>query len=352
MPSIYKGLSIATTSVMGAIAIGTFAELPAKAATLNFGEMYIFGDSLSDTGNIFSATGGAFPPNPPYFEGRTSNGLLWIDYLGAELGLNPTPVLNPSFPADGVNFAFNGATTGSENTTDDNFPGATFPGLQQQVEAFIAPLLTSGRSANPDALYVLWAGSNDYLGGGQTDPTVPVTNLSNAITALHGVGARNVLVSNVTPLGEAPIADFNPFDPENDIDNDALNALTIAHNQLLNQAVAGLNQNLEGAKVSLFDVAGLFNSAKANPQQFGFTNTTDACLEFGPGLSSPTICNDPENYLYWDFVHPTTKTNEIIARAAYDQLKEDFATVPEPSATLALAGLGVGLLAKKSKAKK
>lgn len=350
MKSIYKGLSLATTSIMGAIAIGTFTELPAKAATLNFGEMYVFGDSLSDTGNIFSATGGAYPPSPPYFEGRTSNGPLWIDYFGNKLGLNPGLAFAPSFPANGLNFAFNGATTGTENTTDDQGQfqalNLTFPGLSDQIDAFEA--YNTFGPTHPDALYVIWAGANDYLGGGQIDPTVPVNNLSDAVTDLYNVGARNFLLLNLPRLGEAPIADLNPFDPENDIDNDALNTLITFHNQGLNLAVAGLNQNLTGANISLFDVAGLFDDAIANPGQYGFTNVTDPCFSITTG----TICNDPENYLFWDFVHPTTKTNEIIARAAYNQLKDDFKTVPEPSATLALAGLGVGLLAKKSTAKK
>ncbi|MGC9528016.1 MAG: SGNH/GDSL hydrolase family protein [Limnospira sp.] len=355
MKSIYKGLSLATTSIMGAIAIGTFTELPAKAATLNFGEMYVFGDSLSDTGNIFTLTDGAFPPSTipdvpsPYWNGRTSNGPLWIDYLANELGLNPTLAFAPSFPANGLNFAFNGATTGTENTTDDQEQfqalNLTFPGLSDQIDAFEA--YNTFRPTHPDALYVIWAGANDYLGGGQIDPTVPVNNLSDAVTDLYNVGARNFLLLNLPRLGEAPIADFNPFDPENDIDNDALNTLITFHNQGLNLAVAGLNQNLTGANISLFNVASLFDGAIANPGQYGFTNVADSCFSLATG----TICNDP-NYLFWDFVHPTTKANQLIASGAYAQLKADAESVPEPSATLALAGLGVGLLVKKTKAKK
>ena len=41
-----------------------------------------FGDSLSDTGNIFRDL--AFPP-PPYFEGRSSNGILWLEYLANDM---------------------------------------------------------------------------------------------------------------------------------------------------------------------------------------------------------------------------------------------------------------------------
>ena len=63
--------------------------LPLKAIAASFTEMYIFGDSLSDTGNIFDFTAGNIPPSPPFFEGRFSNRLIWIDYLAEDLGLNP-----------------------------------------------------------------------------------------------------------------------------------------------------------------------------------------------------------------------------------------------------------------------
>nr|WP_322786901.1 hypothetical protein [Limnospira indica] len=55
----------------------------------------------------------------PYFDQRASNGLLWVDYLASEFGLNPTTLIDPDSPIDGVNFAFNGATTGDFNATQD-----------------------------------------------------------------------------------------------------------------------------------------------------------------------------------------------------------------------------------------
>ena len=66
--------------------------LPMKAMASNFSQFYVFGDSLSDTGNIFTATEGltnpetAVPPNPPYAPGRFSNGDIWVDFVGGEKG--------------------------------------------------------------------------------------------------------------------------------------------------------------------------------------------------------------------------------------------------------------------------
>jgi phospholipase/lecithinase/hemolysin len=72
-------------AVAGAvIALGSIGTLPVKAATLGFDGLYVFGDSLSDTGNVYAATQNQFPPLP-YAPGRFTNGpqqfMRW-DYWG------------------------------------------------------------------------------------------------------------------------------------------------------------------------------------------------------------------------------------------------------------------------------
>ncbi|MDT9180480.1 MAG: SGNH/GDSL hydrolase family protein [Limnospira sp. PMC 1291.21] len=286
---------------------------------LHFEEIYIFGDSLSDTGNAFIASEGQVLAGLPYFQGRASNGLLWVDYLGDKLSLNPVNFSEQSPSNEGINFAFFGANTSGLNTTE---PGL-FPGLENQLQAFIAPLLASGQTANPNALYTLWVGANDYLAGRQTDGTIPVNNLTEAVTSLYQFGARDFLMLNLPPLGELPVARFNPLDPVdpvNSFDAEELNRLSAEHNQGLREAVDQLNQNLPGANVSLFDVGGLFEDAIANPEQFGLTNVTDSSISFILG----TIADNPEQYLFWDILHPTTTTHQIIASDVYEQLLIDY----------------------------
>src|SRR5437660_8377950 len=54
-------------------------------------QMVVFGDSLSDVGNVYAATGS---PPAPYYPGRYSNGPIWVERLAANLGLPaPTPSL-------------------------------------------------------------------------------------------------------------------------------------------------------------------------------------------------------------------------------------------------------------------
>lgn len=65
-------------------------------------DLFVFGDSLSDIGNSYDQTFGLLPPDPPYFEGRFSNGPLAVETLAQNLGLT----LNRE-----TNFAVGGATT-------------------------------------------------------------------------------------------------------------------------------------------------------------------------------------------------------------------------------------------------
>ena len=80
----------------------------------NFDKVYVFGDSLSDTGNVLTFTGGQFPTSP-YAPGRFSNGDIWIDYLTGQLNLTVDPFATDMAADDGTNFAVGGATSGYDN---------------------------------------------------------------------------------------------------------------------------------------------------------------------------------------------------------------------------------------------
>jgi phospholipase/lecithinase/hemolysin len=286
---------------------------PLRAFAASFTDIYVFGDSLSDTGNLSAATGGVIPPSPPYSPGRASNDLLWIEYLAEDLGATTT------------NYAFGGATTGSENTF---VPGLI--GLEQQITNFQA----TNAIANPDALYVVWAGANDYLGAGVTDPSVPVGNLTNSITTLAESGAENFLVLNLPDLGQLPATNTTVL-------SSPLNALTAAHNSSLDTALNNLSLSY-GIDIYDVDVNSLFAEAIASPASFGFTNVTDPCL------TAASVCSNPDEYLFWDDLHPTAVGHELVGDLALERL--DSQPIPEPNTglgVLALEALGVGTIAKR-----
>src|SRR5436190_1992927 len=86
-------------------------------------QIVVFGDSLSDTGNVYAATGQQQPDPNSYYMGRRSNGPVWVERLAVRLGIAPpTPSL-----LGGSNNAFIGATTGTE------FDSGLVPNILAQV---------------------------------------------------------------------------------------------------------------------------------------------------------------------------------------------------------------------------
>ncbi len=324
---------------------------PLKASAANFSQIFVFGDSLSDPGNVFNATrntGLQLPPSPPYSDGRFSNGKVWIEYAGDELGLTPTLAteLQTTTPTEGINFAFGGSGSGTNNFFFP--PEAQIPGVLGQVALYRQGLEAQNQQADPNALYVVWGGANDYLFGNVTDVNQTVTNLSTGIEFLTNAGAKNIVVPNLPDLGKLPLT----RDGEN---SSQLTTLGQQHNQALAAALNNFSSK-PGVNIIPVDIDSLFNRAQANPSEFGLTNVTDACLqgdfiEIAQG-GDFSVCDNPEQYLFWDGVHPTTYTHSIIAESALAAANGNK-SIPEPSAglgMLTLAGLGAaGVIKRKQK---
>ena len=323
--------------------------LPCKAMASNFSQFYVFGDSLSDTGNIFTATGGlenpesAFPPNPPYSEGRFSNGPIWVNFVGDEIGLTPTQFIPTpaNIPTEGINFAIGGSSSGLNNAFFPDLP--SLPGVLGQVGLFTQTLQANNQKANPNALYTVWGGANDYVFGGVTDPNQTVSNLSNAVGALAAAGAGKIAVFNLPDLGKTPFAIANGISPQ-------LTQLTLAHNAALEQALAGLSANTD-ANIIPVDINSLLNRAAANPGEFGFTQNPAIPCVIGDFNSISSVCDNPDEFIFFDAVHPSSKSHRLVADATLSAIKHE--TVPEPStvlSTLAIGAIGtVGVLKRKRK---
>lgn len=298
----------ATVAVQGD---GSFAYQPFTSSTLNsladgesssdsfeytvaagFSSLYVFGDSLSDPGNLFTLTNGVFPPDPPYFQGRSSNGIVWEEYIRPRLNLSDT---------ESFNSAIAGAETGRDNINDDRL-GADLPGVLDQIDQFTGSL---AGAADPDALYVLWAGANDFFAP-FTDPAAAiaesVTNLVTGVGTLKAAGAQHVLVPNMANLGITPFAIATGQVAE-------FTALSVGFNQAL---AAGLAQ--AGLDVMEFDAFGFFTELQANAPSLGLTNVSTPCFD------EVSICSDPETHAFWDSVHPTTFVHELLADAIFNEL--------------------------------
>jgi outer membrane lipase/esterase len=289
-------------------AIALFACLiPLSVKAQNIEGLTIFGDSLSDNGNAFRVTN-QLPPSPPYFNGRFSNGPIWVENLSDSF----------TFTTSTLNFAFGGATSGTSNTVNPALPGIT-----TQVNGFLqsSPRIDSNR------LYILWGGANDYLGGGVTNPAIVINNLSTNLQALIAAGGTQFIVVSLPDLGKIPGGSTNP------IQSAGLTQLSSAHNQGLQTTLQTLAQTNPNLSIIPLDIAALLNEVSANPARFGFTNVTQACLN----LSASTLCANPNEYLFWDQLHPSAPAHKIISDFAISLLNAPQAIAPQTDLALALA---------------
>lgn len=246
--------------------------------------LVVFGDSLSDTGTVFRATGGMYPPRSTYFNGRYSNGRVWVEYLGDQL----------SIPASQTqNFACGGATSSGGFTN-------MIPGLLAQVQTF----LQSHSRLNSSSLFVLWAGGNDYLQGA-TNAAIPVENLRRAIELLAKAGASKILIANQPDLGQLPAM-------RNTANSARLSELSRSHNQQLRRSIKQLMQQYSNLQIALFDANALYHEAIATPAAFGFTNVAQAAQSIGA---------NPDQSLFWDGIHPTTAAHSILSDRAFATLQ-------------------------------
>ncbi len=298
----------------------TLALLAAPAARA--GSLYAFGDSLSDDGNLYKLTG--LPP-APYYEGRFSNGPVWVEYLPALTGL--------SF-SSANDFAYGGAFTGDLTIggvdAGTNLESPSLPGINTEIAAFAA---AGGSFSNTDVV-TLWGGANNYFAyaaAAEANPaeatalvtqgvTTTLTQLTEDTNELIQLGARMLIVPNLPDLGLTP--DFNTT-PEGVELGDAFSQ---AHDANLPAQIQALHQ-ASGANIIVLNTEALLNRVVADPSLYGFTNVTDACLYTVSCVTGSTATQN--TYLFWDDVHPTTHAQEIIAEYASASLRGfESLTVP------------------------
>lgn len=314
--------------------LGLCLSATAFAAQAGYSSLTFFGDSLSDTGNLFIASGNTFPP-PPYYDGRRSDGPVWVEYLAQGLGM---PAAAAPFQAGGSNYAFIGAQTGL-----DGYGGLTGVGLQAQVGGFW-PAVTGG-VADPNGLYVIGIGANDLFsvvegnsGMGAADIQARETasnsaldNLMASLGLLATKGARNFLVANVPDLATTP------------------EALALGTSAAYAQSTTYFNAQLAlrlaafrtsfAVGVAELDFYGISQAVTLDGLngglRYGLGNVQQPCLQPGAPACSESM--------YADAVHPTTAMHAIVGQLA-------LATIPEPdSAILVLSALSLLPLLRRRK---
>jgi len=285
------------------------------------GGIVVFGTSLSDSGNAFSLLGATstppdylvdplLVPSAPYARGgqHFSNGATWVEQFARSRGLAGS--VRPAFASSDIN-ATNyavGAARAREDGINVN--------LATQVDRF---LQQSSGVANPDSLYVIEMGGNDIRDalrasatGGNPGLVLTQANIAIAgsVQILYAAGARRFLIWRAPDVGMTPaLRTLDQFSPGA---AQGATALTQAFNDGLDGVVVQLS-GLPGIDIVRLDAFALLHALVANPEAFGLTNVTTACIT--PSIA-PFTCTSPDEFLFWDGIHPTKAVHAIVAQEA------------------------------------
>lgn len=296
-------------AALGALTLAATAAIAGAASAQTYNRLVVFGDSLSDNGNLFLASGGTQPPAGLYFQGRFSNGPVFTELLG----------FNAS--------RFNGAVTGSINyayggSRTDNvvaFP----PGMRQQLTTYT----TAGGTFRAGDLVSVLGGANNIFQSltafavlpptsqgnptGFMDPTIraAVADMNFLVGDIASRGAGTILVTNLPRLGTTPQFRPTPLAALADYAGSQFNSQ-------LQASMLALAPTRAGTNIILFDLAKVSDVLAANPGRFGLADASNQCLNTTTGA----ICANPDSFLFWDGVHPTAAGHRLVARLASDYL--------------------------------
>jgi phospholipase/lecithinase/hemolysin len=340
--------------LLRAAAIGaalTASLLPgaALAGVSNLSQLFVFGDSLSDSGNGGALTGGLFTPSPPYAGNRASNGPVAVEQLWQLFNPGDTS-FKPSLQG-GTNYAIMGATSGKENNLQYNpLVSGVFAnkGNALQLQSFVL----AAPSFDPQtSLFVVWLFPNDALyfrSSGQGDSAgtydgadgtattlaaidnLAVSNVIGTVNTLASQGARHFLVVNSPDLGQIPAFRSGP-------EAAAMTQASQDFNNLLETEIATLSSANPLLDIDLFQLDDAVNELISSPASHGLSNVSDACLT---SVIPASVCGDPSQYFFWDTFHPTTAGHGLIAQQMYNAVYQPAPT-PGPLPLLgSLAALG------------
>jgi phospholipase/lecithinase/hemolysin len=278
-----------------------------------FSNIYAFGDSLSDAGNVSHLTLGVVPTAGIYSDGRFTNGAVWVQDLAQNLHV---PVPGPSLTG-GTDFAYGGAETG---------PTAVHPLNPTDLPSQVAQFAATVHNPSPNALYTVWAGSNDVLDVANSTETPAqqlatiqqaATNEAASIGALVADGARNFVVLGVPDLSKSPYEMARP------LSDAASGTLAQAYNADLGAALQQI-MAVSGAEIDFVNTFALVDAAIANPGADGLTNVTQPV--WNGNLTNPhsgtfAATGAAQNgYLFFDNLHPTAAGHALLAGAVTQSL--------------------------------
>ena len=346
---------VALAAVSSASGPAKAQTAPSATATNNaFSSVVVFGDSLSDPGNLADTLpmlreGTKFTTNPDP---------VWADILMEAFGAG-----QGRLAVGGSNYAYGGSCVldATDPGVPEECPGETGPpSIKRQLDMYLG---SKGGQADPDALHVVWGGANDIdalveplikefkplianpalftpeaatrfrrrINEISSDTKMVAEATASQIQRLQDAGAEYILVLNLPDLSKTPyVQNF-----KNETITQAATNLIEVYNQTLAQQIGSRPDGIVAVNVNR-----LMDEVFADPQAYGFTRVG---LERGPypfacgdfkvnpaqpdgggeslvcghrGSGYPVIVNENEQYFWADSVHGTGMAQRLVANAA------------------------------------
>ncbi|KJY83966.1 thermolabile hemolysin [Vibrio galatheae] len=268
--------------------------------------MVAFGDSLSDTGNLFNGSQWVFPNANSWFLGHFSNGFVWTEYLAQA----------KSVPL------YNWAVGGAAGTNQY----VALTGIYDQVTSYLTYMKFAKNYQPKNTLFTLEFGLNDFMNYNREVADVKA-DLSSALIRLTDAGAQHLILLTLPDATKAP-----QFKYSTQQQIDEVRAKIVAFNLFIREQ-ADLYKN-KGINVVLYDANTLFEAMTNNPQAHGFVNSTDACLNinrssamdylYSHSFTNHCAAHGSDKYVFWGVTHPTTAAHKYIADNIIKQELDNF----------------------------
>ena len=257
-----------------------------------YSDMFVFGDSLSDAGNTYSAFG--TPESPPYWQGRYSNGKNWVDFTGDWAGFSNVAGRGGS---TGNNRAFGGAATGN------GMQFFVIENIGKQVDDW-----DQNNNLGPSDAVAIWGGGNDLINYGATNAQSLVDNLESHAEQLIAAGGQEFIFFELPPLEKTPSESGSSEE-----DRQALAQRVADFNSGMATMVANLNTTY-GVATHLIPIWIGFEMLYWSGEHFGITNVTHAACEHDGATcdSNDPIAPNVEEYIFFDNLHPTETTHYAV----------------------------------------
>ncbi|XP_058087841.1 GDSL esterase/lipase 6 [Magnolia sinica] len=320
--------------------------LVASGSSIDVPAIFIFGDSIFDAGNNhFNKNCTIQADFPPYGQsffrhptGRFTNGRTVADFVCEMIGIDlqkpyleaEMQVRNRSrkdYPANGMNFASAGSGVMKETNADS---GVT--PIQTQLQQFEALVNQNkiDKKIIERSFFFFESGSNDifqyfipfYTPKLDADAFVStmITEVEHMIRCIYELGARRIAVFGLGPVGCVPARTL--LGAPMDVCHEAMNQMVMKFNLGLESLIKDVPTKLPGAVGvygATFDIIQRF---RASPKDYGFSNTTNACCGEGTlggmvqcGTGEYKVCGNPNEFLFWDYFHPTEHAYKLITKA-------------------------------------